>query len=51
MDSLKDEVMELRNKLKEKDEESKEHDKYVDLLNELFSQGIIDSNEEFLKNS
>ena len=48
MDSLKDEVMELRNKLKEKDEESKEHDKYVDLLNELFSQGIIDSNQELL---
>ena len=40
MDSLKDEVMELRNKLKDKDEESKEHDKYVDLLNELFRKGI-----------
>ena len=51
MDSLKDEVMELRNKLKDKDEESKEHDKYVDLLNELFRKGIINSNVNFLKNS
>ena len=32
-------------------EESKEHDKYVDLFNELFHKGIIDKNGEFIDQS
>ena len=47
MDSLNDEVMELRSRQNEKDEESKEHGKYADFLNELFSKGIINSYGNF----
>ena len=51
IDNLKDEVLRLSNKLKEKDEENKESYKNADLLNQLFQKGIIDSEGNLFDNS
>ena len=51
IDNLKDEILRLSNKLKEKDDENKESYKNADLLNQLFQKGIIDSEGNLFDNS
>ena len=46
---LKNEVKDLKNQLTSNKEESKEHDKYADLLNNLYQKGIIDAEGNFLE--
>ena len=39
----------LKNQLNSNKEESKEHDKYADLLNNLYQKGIIDVESNFIE--
>ena len=46
--SLRDQVIELSDKLERKQKDSDKQDKYADLLNDLYHKGIIDVQEIFL---
>ena len=47
--SLKDQVLELSDKLERKLKDSEKQDKYADLPNDLYHKGIIDE-DDFLMN-
>ena len=49
--SLKDEVISLTKKLNEKEKEIEKHEKYADLLSDLFQKGIIDGEGNFIQDN
>ena len=49
MQRLKDQILELSEKIERSNENNKNQDKYADLLNDLYHKGIIDEKNSWIK--